>query len=115
MHLDEEAAQQTILGGLAASGWHVCCFMFRMTYDEFISGTASLGSPGVEETKWLKPVRPGTALTLRVSILDKRPSRSRPELGLARLRCELLDEAGTLLVQQTSTLLVGRRPPEPSQ
>lgn len=115
MHLDDEAAKQTILGGLSASGWHVCCFMFRMTYDEFISGTASLGSPGVEETKWLKPVRPDTAMTLRISILEKRKSKSRPELGLARMRCELLDESGSPLVQQTSTLLVGRRPIEQAE
>jgi acyl dehydratase len=110
MHLDEEAAKQTLLGGLAASGWHLCCFMFRMTYDAFISRTESLGSPGVEEMKWLKPVRPGTALKLRVTVLSKRPSKSRPEMGLVRLLCELVDEQGVLLAQQTSTLLVGRRP-----
>ena len=109
MHLDEEAAKRTLLGGLAASGWHLCCFMFRMTYDGFITKTASLGSPGVEEMKWLKPVRPGTALTLRVTILDKRVSKSRPEMGLARLRCELLDGAGTALAEQTSTLLIALR------
>ena len=55
--------------------------------------------------KWLKPVRPGTALTLRVTVLDKRVSKSRPEMGFARLRCELLDGAGTALAEQTSTLL----------
>jgi acyl dehydratase len=115
MHLDEEAAKQSLLGGLAASGWHLCCFMFRMTYDGFIAKTASLGSPGVEEVKWLKPVRPGTALTLRVTVLDKRASKSRPEMGLARLLCELIDETGTPLAQQTSTLLVGRRSPEPAR
>jgi acyl dehydratase len=110
MHLDEEAAKRTLLGGLAASGWNLCCFMFRMTYDGFVSRTASLGSPGVEEMKWLRPVRPGTALTLRIRILDKRTSKSRPDLGLARMLCELLDESGTALAQQTSTLLIGRRP-----
>jgi acyl dehydratase len=114
MHLDEEAAKHTLLGGLAASGWHLCCFMFRMTYDGFITKTASLGSPGVEEMKWLRPVRPGTALTLRITVLDKRVSKSRPELGLARLRCELLDGAGTALAEQTSTLLIALRNVEPA-
>jgi acyl dehydratase len=114
MHLDEDAARQTLLGGLAASGWHLCCVMFRMTYDGFIKDTASLGSPGIEEMKWIRPVRPGTALTLRVKILDKRESKSRPEMGLARLSCELLDESGTPLALQTSTLLIGRRP-EPAR
>lgn len=115
MHLDEEAAKQTILGGLAASGWHLCCLMFRMTYDEFISGVASLGSPGVEEVKWRKPVHAGTPLTLRCCVLDKRLSKSRPEMGLARLRCEFLDPQGTLLMEQTSTLLVARRSAEAAQ
>jgi acyl dehydratase len=62
--------------------------------------------------KWLKPVRAGTALTLRVTVIDKRESKSRPDMGLARLLCELVDETGTPLAQQTSTLLVGRRLPE---
>jgi acyl dehydratase len=115
MHLDEEAAKHTMLGGLAASGWHTCCLMFRMAYDGFISTTVSLGSPGIDEMKWLKPVRAGTALTLRVTVLDKRESKSRPDMGLARLLCELVDETGTPLAQQTSTLLVGRRLPEAAQ
>jgi acyl dehydratase len=112
MHLDEEAAKHTMLGGLAASGWHTCCLMFRMAYDGYISTTVSLGSPGIDEMKWLKPVRAGTALTLRVTVIDKRESKSRPDMGLARLLCELVDETGTPLAQQTSTLLVGRRLPE---
>jgi acyl dehydratase len=53
MHLDEEAAKNSLLGGLSASGWHTCCFMFRMMYDNFIKDSSSLGSPGIEETKWL--------------------------------------------------------------
>jgi acyl dehydratase len=115
MHLDEEAAKHTLLGGLAASGWHLCCFMFRMTYDGFIKNSASLGSPGVEEMKWLKPVRPGTALTLRVTVLDKRVSKSRPEMGIARLLCELIDEKDQPLAQQIATMLIGVRAPGAAQ
>jgi acyl dehydratase len=112
MHLDEEAAQQTMLGGLAASGWHVCCFMFRMMYDGFIAESASLGSPGVEEVKWLKPVRAEMPLTLRCTVLDKRVSKSRPGMGLAHILSELLDAGGTPVVTQTSTLLIARRHPD---
>ena len=111
MHLDEEAAKQSLLGGLAASGWHTCCFMFRMLYDHLLKDSASLGSPGIEETKWLRPVRPDTALTLRVEILDKRVSKSRPEMGLVRIRAQLLDEKSAAVIDQTSTLLIGLRAP----
>jgi acyl dehydratase len=109
MHLDEEAAKSSLLGGLSASGWHTCCFMFRMMYDNFIKDSSSLGSPGIEETKWLKPVRPDTPYSLRIHILDKRVSKSRPEMGIVRLRAQLLDEAGAAVVDQTSTLLLGLR------
>jgi acyl dehydratase len=112
MHLDEEAAKHTVLGVLCASGWHVCCFMFRMMYDGFIADSASLGSPGVEEMRWRKPVQPGMSLTLRCTLLDKRISKSRPEMGLARMRCELFDENGAQLATQLSTLLLARRNPE---
>jgi len=111
MHLDEEAAKKSLLGGLAASGWHTCCFMFRMMYDHLIKDTASLGSPGIEETKWLRPVRPGMSLTLRTEILDRRVSKSRPEMGLVRMRAQLLDENGAPVIDQTSTLLIGLRDP----
>jgi acyl dehydratase len=83
--------------------------MFRMMYDNFIKDSSSLGSPGIEETKWLKPVRPDTPYSLRVHIIDKRVSNSRPKMGLVRLRAQLLDEAGTPVVDQTSTLLLGLR------
>lgn len=109
MHLDEEVAKKSLLGGLSASGWHTCCFMFRMMYDYFIKDSASLGSPGIEETKWLKPVRPDVPLKLRVEILDKRVSKSRPEMGLVRMRAQLLDKNGAAVIDQISTLLIGLR------
>jgi acyl dehydratase len=109
MHLDEEAAKKTMLGGLGASGYHTCCFMFRMTYDGFFADSASMGSPGIDEVKWLKPVRAGMPLTLRLTILDKRVSKSRPEMGFIRFRSELLDERGKPVIEQTSTVILGRR------
>jgi acyl dehydratase len=115
MHLDEEAAKHTILGGLAASGWHTCCFMMRMMYDYVVKDTASLGSPGVDEMKWRKPVRPGVPLTLRRTILGKRRSKSRPEMGLVHTRWELVDPQGVVLSELTSSLMVALRTQEAAQ
>jgi acyl dehydratase len=112
MHMDEEAAKKSLLGGLSASGWHTCCFMFRMMYDYVIKDTASMGSPGIEETKWLKPVRPNVPLTLRLEILERRTSKSRPEMGIIRMNAKLLDDKGVPVIDQTSTVLIGVRDPE---
>ncbi len=81
MHLDEEAAKRTMLKGLSASGWHLCSIMMRMMCDGYIGRTASLGSPGVNEVRWLAPLRPGDDLTLDVEVTEARVSRSRPETG----------------------------------
>jgi acyl dehydratase len=81
-------------------------------YDYVIKDSASLGSPGIDETKWLKPVRPGSELTLRMQILEKRVSKSRPEMGIVRTRTQLLDESGAPVIDQTSTLLIGVRDPQ---
>jgi acyl dehydratase len=77
MHLDEEAARGTMLGGLGASGWHTCCVMMKMVADGVLLDSASMGAPGIEEVKWLKPVRPGDSLTVRGSVLSARASQSR--------------------------------------
>lgn len=111
-HLDEAAGRNSILGGLAASGWHTCAFMFRMTYDAFIKDTAGMGSPGIDEVKWLRPVRPGMSLTLRRAVLEKRVSKSRPEMGLVRFKSELLDETGQPVIEQTNLVLIRVRDPE---
>ncbi|NJO54593.1 MAG: enoyl-CoA hydratase, partial [Bacteroidales bacterium] len=64
-HLDEAAGQASLLGGLAASGWHMCAILMRMMCDAFLNDTASHGAPGIEEVVWLKPLRPGTQITMR--------------------------------------------------
>jgi acyl dehydratase len=84
-HLDPEAAKQSLLTGLAASGWHIGALMMRMTVDNFLSKTASQGSPGVEELRWLKPVRPGDRLRFEAEILETRPS-SKPTRGFLKAR-----------------------------
>ena len=78
MHLDEEAARHTMLGGLAASGWHTCSVMMRMISDGFLLDSASMGAPGIDEVKWLKPLRPGDTLTARMTVQWSRTSRSKP-------------------------------------
>ena len=73
MHLDEEAARATMLGGLGASGWHSCCVMMRMIADGLLLDAASMGAPGIDEVHWLTPVRPGDRLTVRGTVLETRP------------------------------------------
>lgn len=97
IHLDEEAARKSIVGGLCAAGMHTCAITMRMLCDGLFHRTASLGSPGMDEVRWLKPVRPGTRLSVRHTILEKRLLASRPGVGLCRVLVELLDHAGDVL------------------
>lgn len=109
MHLDEAAAATTMLGGLAASGWHLCSLMMRMMFDGFISRTASMGSPGVTEVRWLAPLRPGDEVTLEIDVEEARASRSRPDMGIVTVKSTARNAAGVALCEMTSPLMVGRR------
>ena len=109
MHLDEEAAKQSLLGGLSGSGWHLCSIMMRMMVDGFIGHAASLGSPGVNEVRWLAPLRPGDDLMLDVDVTEARPSRSRPDTGIVTFRCTVRNAAGQALCEMVSPIIVGRR------
>lgn len=109
MHLDEEAARNSILGGLAASGWHACCLLMRMACDSFVLDSSSMGAPGVDEVKWLKPLRPGTHITLRITVLGTRTSKNRPEMGLVKALMEVLDDEGGQIMTLTTSMLMGRR------
>src|SRR5947207_752769 len=111
MHLDEEAARGTMLGGLAASGWHSCALLMRMIADGFVLATRSMGSPGVEEVKWLKPVRPGDRLTVHRTVMDTRASNSRAAMGLVKFRFEMINQAGACVMTMVSTMMIGRRAP----
>ncbi len=110
MHLDEMAARQTILRGLGASGWHVCCLMMRIIADGYILDSSSMGGPGIEEAKWLAPLRPGAQIRVRATVLDMRPSKSRPEMGLTRFRFDVIDVTDACLMTMTTTQMFGRRP-----
>ena len=109
MHLDEHAARQSMLNGLSGSGWHLCSLMMRMMFDGFLGRTASLGSPGVNEVKWLSPLRPDDELMLDVEILEARVSRSRPSTGIVTFKCSVRNQAGARLCEMVSPIIVERR------
>jgi acyl dehydratase len=94
MHLDEEAGRNSILGGLSASGWHTCVVFMRLMCDAFLVDSTSQGSPGIDQVKWKRPVLAGDTLTGRCTILAKRLSRSKPQLGFVSLRAELFNQRG---------------------
>jgi acyl dehydratase len=108
-HIDEEAAKKLMLGGLAASGWHTACVVMRMNYDSWLKDTASLGAPGIDELRWVKPVRPGDRLSGRLEILDTRTSKSRPEMGLVGMSCTVENQAGEVVLTQRHTQMIRRR------
>jgi acyl dehydratase len=109
MHLDEEAARATMLGGLVASGWHTCAIMMRILADGFIRDSSSMGAPGCEEIKWLVPVRPGDLLRVRASVLDTRASASRPDMGFVKFQFDTLNGDGHRVMMVTSSMMLGRR------
>jgi acyl dehydratase len=109
MHLDEEAGRAGMLGGLAASGWHTCAILMRIMYDGFLFEAASMGSPGVDEVRWLAPVRPGDVLSVRRTVLDKRVSKSRPEAGFVNLLLEVLNQTGRPVMTLTTPMMILRR------
>lgn len=91
-HTDPNAAKETVYGGLIASGWHTCSLFMRLFVDHYLPGQASLGSPGVDELRWLKPVRPGDELFLRVTVHKVKPSNSKPDRGVLFSFCEMLNQ-----------------------
>jgi acyl dehydratase len=109
MHLDEAAARASMLGSLAASGWHSCCLLMRMLSDGFISQSHFMGAPGIEEVRWLKPLRPGESIRARATVLEMRPSRSRPQLGFVRFVFELVDSSDEVLMSLTVSPMFSRR------
>ena len=101
-HIDPDAAQQTVYGGLIASGWHTCALVMRMLVDHFVPRAASLGSPGADELRWLKPVRPGDTLSLRVTILEAKRSQSKPDRGSVRSFIEVLNQNREIVMSRTA-------------
>ena len=108
-HLDEAAAKASIYGQLIASGWHTACIFMRMFADGLLHRTAAIGSPGIDELRWLQPVCAGDRLEAAVEILEVRPSRSRPDRGAARIRCVVRNQQGEVLTM-IATVMFLRRP-----
>lgn len=108
-HLDDAAAEASILKGLSASGWHSCALAMRMACDWFLLDTAALGSPGVDEVRWKKPVRPGDVLSLRRTVLEPRASQSKPDRGLVPMIWELVNQSGETVMSMQAATIVGRR------
>jgi len=99
------------LGGLIASGWHTAALTMRLLVENYLSEESSLGSPGIDELRWIKPVRPGDALSVRVMVDDARRSRSRPDRGLVRSSIEVRNQSGETVMTFKAMSLIGLRNP----
>ena len=111
-HVDPDAAKESVFGGLIASGWHTGALWMRLYVDAMLGSTAARGSPGIEELRWLAPVRPGDTLTGRLTVLDVSPSGTRPDRGTVRIRGEMVNQDGVTVMAMTSRGHFGRRTPE---
>ena len=110
-HLSDKAAAQTHFGRLAASGWHTCAMTMAVIARKVVEEEqAGLGSPGVDELRWLKPVYPGDRLTVTGTIVEKTPSRSKPEIGSFRTRTVVTNQDDVPVMSFTSIVLMRRRP-----
>ena len=109
-HLDPEAAKASPYGGLIASGWHTVAATMRLLVEKVFNDAASMGSPGVDELRWLLPVRPGDTLTPRAIVLETRPSRSKPDRGILRFRVEVENQDGQMVMSMVGAGIIGRRP-----
>ncbi len=113
-HTDPEAARLSVFGGLIASGWFTAGLLMRALVDNYVSRVASLGSPGADELRWLKPVRPGDILSVRVTVLKTQRLRSKPDRGFVRTSAEVFNQNGDAVMTMRSGGFVlrrnGRRP-----
>jgi acyl dehydratase len=117
-HVDPERARSSEFGGLIASGWHTASAMMRLLVDHFVPPQASLGSPGIDELRWVIPVRPGDRLRVRVTVLEQRRSRSKPDRGIVRAFYEVLNQRGAVVMTARGLGLFRARPgsqPQPDR
>jgi acyl dehydratase len=110
-HLDEEAARASLFGSLTASGWHTCAMAMRMMCDDYLLEASSLGSPGIDELRWVKPVFPGDTLSVRLTVLETRPMASRAHVGLVRSQWEVLNQRREVVMTMKGWGMFGRREP----
>lgn len=109
-HIDSEAAKQSMFGGIIASGWHVASKMMRLFVDNYVDRRTALGSPGLDELRWLKPVRGGDTLTGMVECMAKVPSKSRPTMGVIHEAWRVTNQKGELVMTTKGINMVRRRP-----
>ena len=110
-HVDELAGRRSIFGNLCASGWHTCALAMKLTVENFLNDSSSMGSPGLENLRWLKPVYPDDTLTLKYTITESRPLRKRREIGLVRAMWEMFNQNGEKVMQMEGYGMFRRRAP----
>jgi acyl dehydratase len=109
-HTDPEAAARSIYGGLIASGWQTCAVVMRLMCDAYLLRAASMGSPGVDEVRWLAPVRPGDTISARMEVVEARASASKPDRGVIRSRWTATNQDGTTVLTMLGMGMFRRRP-----
>ena len=110
-HTDEAAGRHSIFGSLCASGWHTCALAMKLTVENFLNESASMGSPGVENLRWLKPVYPGDTLRLQQTIVESRPLRTRTDTGLVRSVWDMFNQNGEKVLHMEGYGMFRRRQP----
>jgi len=110
-HLDEAAGAASMFGGLAASGWHTCSVMMGMLVRSFLNGSTSMGSPGVDDIRWYKPVLVGDTITMTNTVLGKRVSGSKPDRGIVETQWEGVNQRGETVITVRSKAMFGLRDP----
>lgn len=108
-HVDEAAAAKSMYGGLIASGWHTCAMVMRMMCDAYLLDSASAGSPGIDNLKWLKPVRPDDTIRAQRTTLESRASKSRPDIGIVKNRWEVFNQEGEMVMSMEGYGMFRRR------
>jgi acyl dehydratase len=109
-HVDPEGAKATRFGGVIASGWHTICIAMRLFADHYLSSVAGMASPGADEVRWPNPVRPGDSIRIRVTTLEAKPSRTKPDRGVVRARVEGLNQKDEPVLSFLAICIMGRRP-----
>lgn len=109
-HLNDEAANASILNGLSASGWHTCALMMRMLCDGLVQRAAAMGSPGIDEVRWMRPVRPDDLLTMRGEVKAARVSKSRPEMGIVDIEWSLFNQREQVALMRGTGLYQVKNP-----
>jgi acyl dehydratase len=108
-HLEDAAAEASVFGGLSASGWHTCAMVMRMMCDGYLNDSTSQGSPGIDNLRWLKPVRPGDTLRVRMTTLEARVSAKRPQIGLVRSAWAVFNQHDEQVMSMEGWGMFGRR------